>query len=81
MMKKGTSLHRNLGRAWIVAMLVTATSSFWITTPYNLMFLNWWFLAHSIHCKIARFQSDIDRSNDGNKLVSRPYAQGQKRDP
>lgn len=29
--RKGTNLHRRLGRAWGVLMLVTAASSFWIT--------------------------------------------------
>ena len=31
MIKKGTPLHRYLGRTWMVAMLITAISSFWIT--------------------------------------------------
>lgn len=30
-MRKGTNLHRTLGRAWGALMLVTAVSSFWIT--------------------------------------------------
>lgn len=29
-MKKGTALHRKLGRAWGVLMMVTALSSFWL---------------------------------------------------
>lgn len=31
LMRKGTNLHRRLGRAWGALMLVTAVSSFWIT--------------------------------------------------
>jgi uncharacterized membrane protein len=30
-MRKGTALHRGLGRAWGALMLLTALSSFWIT--------------------------------------------------
>ncbi len=32
---KGTQLHRRLGWLWVVAMAVTALSSFWIFGPSN----------------------------------------------
>ncbi len=35
-MKKGTPLHRYLGRTWMVAMLITATSSFWISSFFPI---------------------------------------------
>lgn len=30
-LKKGTRLHKGAGRVWVVAMLITALTSFWIT--------------------------------------------------
>ncbi len=33
---KGTQLHRYLGRSWMVAMLITALSSFWIKSVMPL---------------------------------------------
>ena len=36
MMKKGTPLHRYLGRTWMVAMLITAISSFWISSHFPI---------------------------------------------
>jgi uncharacterized membrane protein len=34
-MKKGTSVHKRVGRVWMVSMLVVAISSFWISKGFD----------------------------------------------
>jgi uncharacterized membrane protein len=38
--RKGDSLHRMLGRIWVVLMLVTAISTFWLRTNGSLSFIH-----------------------------------------
>jgi len=35
LLKKGTSLHKVLGRLWVVVMLIVSLTSFWIKKPMS----------------------------------------------